>query len=338
MRSQVSMERPAAAIFDSDWRDNVFDAQALEIPLALPAPMPRNDSIWVEVQALHHETIFGQQHIYEPYRLETAILKPSELSGQFTLADQDGRAIAPNSGIASAIFPPKAWMSDAGEERCMMLSAAKLARGHVLVGGLGLGIYPQFVLALGRPVDSITIVESDARVIEIVTHAWLERRPEQRKVVTIVEGKIEDYLANAKQMFDTIYLDTWDDADPRLLAHVNELIAIASDRCSHGGIIRCWGYASMVDAFALTAERLTQQGFPWFGYHLDPALQAYASWLEDRVGNISEVDIVQKARTFASTVRQPLSTYDRHRCFSSFVTSPSENLRNMALSRKVELL
>lgn len=330
------MEDPAAIVFDPCWRDDVFDHRALEIPLVLPDPIPRNDSIWVEARALHHETIFGQQHTYEPYRLETAILKPSELSQQFTLADKDGRAIAPNSGIASAIFPPKAWMSDSGEERCMMLAAAELARGHVLVGGLGLGIYPQLVLALERPVDSITIVESDARVIEIVSDAWLERSPEQNKTIKIVEGTIEDYLVSTKQVFDTIYLDTWDDADPRLLAHVNELVAIASPRCSPGGTIRCWGYASIADAFVETAKVLTQQGFPWFGYRLDPALQAYVNWLEGRVGGVSKADIIQAARTYALTVRQPLSTYERHRCFSSFWTSPSENLRNVSLSRKAE--
>ncbi|MEL7333131.1 MAG: hypothetical protein AAFN12_12855 [Cyanobacteria bacterium J06560_2] len=328
------MENITEAVFDSDWRDDVFDAQALEIPLTLPDPTPRNDSIWVELQALHHETIFGQQHTYEPCRLETAILKPSELSERFTLADQDGRAIASDSGIASAIFPPKAWMSDAGEERCMMLAAAKLARGNVLVGGLGLGIYPQFALALGRPVDSITIVESDTRVIEIVTGAWLERKPEQRQIIEIVEGTIEEYLVNTEQVFDTIYLDTWDDADPRLLAHVNELIAIASPHCSHSGTIRCWGYASMVDAFIKTARVLTQQRFPWFGYCLDPALRAYAGWIENRAGNVSEAEIVQAAITYASTVRQPLNTYERYRCFSLLGTSPSENLRNAALSRK----
>ena len=331
------VDSTAKAVFDPNWRDDVFDAQALEILLALPDPMPRNDSIWVEVQALHHETIFDQRHAYEPYRLETAILKPSELSGQFALADQDGRAIASDSSIASAIFPPAAWMSDSGEERCMMLAAAKLARGHVLVGGLGLAIYPQFVLALGRPVDSITIVESDARVIKIVACAWLERKPEHRKIVNIVQGTIEDYLTSTEQMFDTVYLDAWDDADPRLLAHVNELIAIASSHCSHSGTVRCWGYASMVDAFTLTVKDLTRQRFPWFGYHLDPALQAYANWLESRAGNVSAADVVQAARTCALTVRQPLSTYERYRCFSAFGTSPSEKLRNVALSRKAEL-
>lgn len=93
----------------------------------------------------------------------------------------------------------------------------------------------------------------------------------------------------------------------------------------------------MVDAFVETAKGLTQKGFPWFGYHLDPALQAYASWLEDREGNVSEADIVQVARTYALSVRQPLSTYERYRCFLSCGTSHSENLRNMALSRKIEL-
>ena len=328
------MERPVEALFDPDWRDDVFDALALDISLSLPDPMLRNNSIWVEAKALHQETIFEQQHTYEPYRLETAILKPSKLSQQLTLLGQDGREITPDGDIASAIFPPKAWMSDAGEERCMMLAAAKLARGHVLVGGLGLGIYPQFALALGRPVNTITIVESDARIIEIVTRAWLERKPEQRKVVRIVEGKIEDYLANIEQVFDTVYLDTWDDADPRFLAHVNELIAITSSCCSSGGTIRCWGYVSMVDAFVETAKILTQQQFPWFEYRLDPVLQAYANWLAEKPGDVSEAEIIQAARTYALTVRQPLGTYERHRCFSPFGTSHSENLRNTALSKK----
>ena len=86
------MDSTPEAVFTPDWRDDVFDA--LEIPLALPAPMPRNDRIWVEVQALLHESSFDQPHTYEPYRLETAILKPSDLTQRFTLADQDGRVIA----------------------------------------------------------------------------------------------------------------------------------------------------------------------------------------------------------------------------------------------------
>ncbi|MBE9060389.1 hypothetical protein [cf. Phormidesmis sp. LEGE 11477] len=326
------MKESTSVVFDPDWRDDVFDCRALEISLTLPVPTPRDGDIWIEVRATQDETIFGQQHTYKPYRRKTVILKPSELSQRFTLLDENGRAIASDSSIASAIFPPKAWMSDSGEERCMMLAAAKLAKGHVLIGGLGLGIYPQFVLALGRPIGSITIVESDPQVIEIVTRAWLEKRPEQNKNVKIVEATIEDYLSTTEQVFDTIYLDTWDDADPRLLAYVNELIGLASPCCLPGGTVRCWGYASMVDAFIKTAKALTQQGFPWARYSLDPALRAYASWLEGKEGHLSEADIEQAARTCALTTRQPLIAYERHRCFSMMGNSRSEALRNAALS------
>ncbi|MEM9944882.1 MAG: hypothetical protein AAF810_02330 [Cyanobacteria bacterium P01_D01_bin.36] len=71
------MESVVETVFDPDWRDDVFDAQALEITLALPAPMPRDDIIWVEVRALHKETIFDQQHTYDPYRLELNCVSPT---------------------------------------------------------------------------------------------------------------------------------------------------------------------------------------------------------------------------------------------------------------------
>lgn len=96
------MEEPTAVVFDPDWRDDVLDHQALEISLALPDPMPRSGHIWIEVRAMHHETIFGQQHTYKPYRLETAILKPSEMAQQFALADENGRAIAPVATAAES--------------------------------------------------------------------------------------------------------------------------------------------------------------------------------------------------------------------------------------------
>lgn len=93
----------------------------------------------------------------------------------------------------------------------------------------------------------------------------------------------------------------------------------------------------MVEAFVQTAKILTQQRFPWLKYRLDPILQAYANGLADSEGQVSEADIVQTARTLALTVRQPLSAYERHRCFSILGTSRSENLRNAALSQKAEL-
>ena len=159
------MVAPKTRGFDPNWRDDIFDSPALEFQLALPSATARNDGIWIETQLVHQETIFGCQYTYNPSRLQTAVLKPSDLSQRFTAVDQEGQKISSDSSIVSAIFPPKAWMSDSGEERCMMFAAAKQAKGHVLVGGLGLGLYPQFVLALNNAIQSITIVERDPQII-----------------------------------------------------------------------------------------------------------------------------------------------------------------------------
>jgi subtilisin family serine protease len=65
------------------------------------------------------------------------------------------------------------------------------------------------------------------------------------KNVNIIENSIENFLDNSSQSFDTIYLDTWEDGDPRYLAHVNYLVQLALKRLSKEGQIQCWGYFGM---------------------------------------------------------------------------------------------
>lgn len=325
---------PAAPCFDPTWRDDVFDIQAVEIPLALPESTPRNNRVWIDVRPVRYEMILERQHTYDPYRLVTTVLKPSDMAGYYTVKDGHGQIIPADDPTISVIFPPKAWMSDSGEERCMMFAAAKLAKGHVLVGGLGLGVYPQFALALHRPVESLTIIERDSEIIDFVTRAWLHRFPEHAQKVTIIEGTIEEYLAHTEQTFDTIYLDTWEDADPRFLAHINHLLALASRCCSPDGTIRCWGYAKMIETFTETMKSLTEKAFPWHNFHLDPVLQAYIDWLDTQGEDVPESAIARAAVTNALTTQQPIDTYDRHRCFTAFGTSLTDAHRNMALSRK----
>ena len=328
------MQAPAASPFDPAWRDDVFDARAIEIPLALPDPTPRNERAWIEVRAVRYETIFERHHEYHPYRLVTSVLKPSDMAQYYTVKDGHGRVLPPDDPTIGAIFPAKAWMSDTGEERCTMFAAAKLAKGRVLVGGLGLGVYPQFVLALNRPVESLTIVERDPEIIQLITRAWFRQRPGHAEKITLLEGTIEEYLAHTERAFDTIYLDTWEDADPRFLAHVNHLLALAAQRCSAQGTIRCWGYARMIETFAETMKTLTLKAFPWRNYHLDPVLEAYVDWLDTQGKDVSESAIVQAATTCALSVRQSIETYERHRCFTAFGTSLADAYRNMALSQK----
>ncbi|MBE9070952.1 class I SAM-dependent methyltransferase [Leptolyngbya cf. ectocarpi LEGE 11479] len=327
------MQTLETSYFNPNWRDDVFNIQAINMSLALPEATPRNNSVWVDVQSVHSEKVFGQQHIYTPYRLITSILKPSNMAQYYTVQDEHGHTISADDSIMATIFPAKAWMSDSGEERCMMFAAAKIARGHILVGGLGLGIYPQFVLALNRPVKSLTILERDPKIIDFVTRAWLQPITDPAINITILEGTIEDYLSQTDQTFDTIYLDTWEDADPRFLAHVNYLISLAAKHCSTGGTVQCWGYAQMINTFTENVKVLTQKKFPWHEYQLDPLLQAYANWLERQKSDVPEAVIAQAAKTFALTIQQPLDTYERHRCFTAFGTSLIDTYQKIALSQ-----
>lgn len=329
------MHATSTAHFDPTWRDDVFDVQAVEIPIALPDATPRNNRVWIEKRAVRHETIFGHHHTYEPYRKVTSVLKPSDIAGYYTVKDGHGEVLPSDHPVFAYIFPAKAWMSDTGEERCMMFAAAKLAKGHVLIGGLGLAVYPQFVLALNRPVESLTIIEREPEIIQFVTQAWLRKHPDHAEKTTIIESTIEEYLRHTAASFDTIYLDTWEDADPRFLAHINHLIALASQRCTADGTIQCWGYAKMIETFTETMKALTKQSFPWHEHHLDPVLHAYVEWLDTQGEDVTESAIVQTARTCALTIQKPIEEYERHRCFTAFGTSLTDAYRNMALSRKV---
>ena len=156
--------------FDEQWNDEVFDIAAINIPLLFPDETLRNDKIWIKKRVVVDDIIFDKEYKYDESHIETAILKPSIQEKLYTLKDGHGNIIEDTSDI----FPAKAWMSDNGQERCMMFAAAKEAKGDVLVAGLGLAIYPQFVLLLNCPIQSITIIENNQEVIDLVKMNWIK--------------------------------------------------------------------------------------------------------------------------------------------------------------------
>ena len=347
--------------FDPNWRDDVFDPQALEIQLCLPEKSLKKGKIWIDTKFASRGYIFGKPHEYASERKITAVLKPSDMGRFYQVANQDGEILENDEAAMSFMFPPKSWMTDSGEERCTMFAAAKLARGRVLVGGLGLAIYPQFIHALNRPVDSITIIEHDSEVIRLVSPVWPPDNLLQTKRVSIIEGDIEKYLLETNENFDTIFMDTWDDADPRFLAHINYLIELASRRCSPRAQIQCWGYARMIQTFVEDMKNLTKANFPLHEHHLDPVLNAYVEWMDKKkeslaVANVknpktsyternemqqnsffpTDEEIEHVAREVALKIKKPISEYDRLKCFTGYGTSLLDAYRNMALSRKDE--
>ncbi len=271
--------RPKTKVFDPSWRDDIYDIEAIDMKLILPNDFEREQGkdIWVMSQRILSETIFGKEYRYAEIKTRKAIVK-SSISNDIRMVNVKTNEVLENSFMLDIFFPPKAWMTDSAEERCMMFAAAKEASGDVFVGGLGLGIYPQMVLNLKRPINSITIIENNPVIIDIIKESWVDT--ETRTNISIIEADIEDYLQNSDRLYDTIFLDTWEDADSRCLANVNYLIDLAMNISKDSSRIRCWGYALMVDTF-IKEINLYEERELWdmlLDRKTDPILNKFVQW------------------------------------------------------------
>ncbi len=320
--------------FDDNWRDDVLDEKSLDIPLTFPLETEPNNKMWIDYSIIKDEVILKEHHTYETYRKVTAMLKPSDKINHYSVTNANGESVDLNSRALNFMFPPKAWMSDHGTERTTMYMAAKEATGNVLVGGLGLAIYPQFILYLNNNIKSITIIDNDPSVIELVGKTWLEEYPGFINKVEIIESSIEDYLANTEKKFDTIYLDTWEDVDPRFLSSVNHLIDLSGKVCCDDGKIHCWGYALMVDTFIELVCALSERDFDWDEYNFDPALERFSGWLKKQDKKQNAEEIKKVAKFFALDTTVPAFEYERERCYTFHGVSHSDRLYNLSMARK----
>jgi hypothetical protein len=116
----------------------------------------------------------------------------------------------------------------------------------VLVGGLGLGLYPQLAAALGR-VERFSVIEQSPVVQAIVEPALagvldVPLATEIGDVGALLAGPVDD-------VYDTIFLDTWPALDAAYLPAVNRLRELARAHLAPGGTILLWGYRWMVALF-----------------------------------------------------------------------------------------
>ncbi len=302
----------SAPPFDPNFRDDLPAPEAFDIPLFLPAPIPRTPdrSIWVRRVPVLEEDLFGERLVHRTPRHETVVLLRSTAAKGITLVNSNGTPLeTPMPDLVQDIIsPPRAWMSDSAMERSMMYHPALLARGDVLIGGLGLAIYPQFVLHLARPVTSLTIVDNSPEILQYVGEPWVKSLGRDAPPVVLVEDTIESYLSSSQRTFDTIYLDTWGDLHWRLLAAINHLIWLSRARLREGGQIQAWGFwhlrRSLVE-LAVELER-TPDIWPSLDTSQSPTLDAYLRWRKAQPqGPLAEQEIVAKATEMAETIRQP---------------------------------
>lgn len=207
---------------DTEWTDGW-----LRVPIALVPPGVHSSGYRVERHILTQADVFGV-----PMRLTV----PFECR---LLFDPEGRL----------------WMSDTPQERIMMYNNGRRSRGRVLVGGLGLGLYLQYAAAgaAGQAIH-FTIIERSAVVRDIVepTLSVALGIP-----MDVGIGDIGETLSEPPaDLYDTIFLDTWDTLDAAHLPAINRMRNRALDYLAPGGQVLLWGYRWMVRLFEDACRQL----------------------------------------------------------------------------------
>jgi len=235
----ADLRRPPAA-FDAGFDDTAWTDAWLRVPVALPPPARHATGYCLERRLLRDVEIFGRAYrLPEPF---------------------DCRILFDSAG--------RLWMSNTPQEHIMMYNNARRTRGRVLVGGLGLGLYPQYAEAgvVGGATEFV-VVEQSSVVSDLVA-------PTVRAAVgvpfDVVLGDVEAYLAETGESYDTIFLDTWPTLDASSLPAINRLRDRAARRLAMGGCVLLWGYGWMVRLFEEACRELLA---------VPPA--ARESWLAD---------------------------------------------------------
>jgi hypothetical protein len=212
--------------FDSDFDDRRFWMGALTKPL-------------VQVPEEAHG---------KGYRVDKRVAETCEVFGKlFALSEpMEARVLLDSRG--------QVWMSDLPQERMMMCANATRARGSTLVGGLGLGMFPQYAQrgCVGNA-TRFTVVEANPEVIALVEPVL---RDSLQVPCRVLHSTIEHYLADSSEKFDTIFLDTWEVLEPKQLPKVNSLRDEAVLHLRRGGSVLLWGYRWMVELFSDACMRL----------------------------------------------------------------------------------
>jgi hypothetical protein len=213
--------------FDPDFDDTQWTDGWLYVPIAQPPPGVHPDGYRVERRALQEVEVFDR-----PYRLAA----PLDCR---LLYDPQGRL----------------WMSDTPQERIMMYNNGQRSRGHVLVGGLGLGLYPQYAVSgAAGEATRFTVIERSPVVRDIVEPTLSVALGVPLEVRL---GDVGAYLSGpVTTRYDTIFLDTWETLDAVHLPRINRLRDRALRHLAPGGRVLLWGYGWMVRLFEEACRQL----------------------------------------------------------------------------------
>jgi spermidine synthase len=122
------------------------------------------------------------------------------------------------------------WMANCASEWRLYKILHRLARGNVLIAGLGLG-FDAISIASKSGVDDIVIVERNGAVINLV---W-SHIPKDKTI--LVHQDISEYLLITRRTFDIIYFDIFPGGHEPFPRRTEELRAIARPKLRPNGQI-----------------------------------------------------------------------------------------------------
>ena len=133
------------------------------------------------------------------------------------------------------------WMSATPQETVDLLPVLRRFPngGRILMSGLGLGVVPRLLDALGKSAGSFVAVEQSQDVIDLVWPHIV------RPGYTIHHGDVEDQLSAIGGAFDLAILDTWPSGDYLFLPWVDKLSRMAGRLVVKRGEMWLWQYQFM---------------------------------------------------------------------------------------------
>lgn len=135
-------------------------------------------------------------------------------------------------------------MSDTPMERRTNRMFVNVAKGDVLIAGLGIGMVLPPLLDSGK-VQSITIIELEPDVIKMVEPVFQPLAEESGIALTVIEASIFDWPLPKDTMWDTIYFDIWNDVGGDNWSEMKKLNRRFSRRVNVGGWKGAWRKADM---------------------------------------------------------------------------------------------
>lgn len=148
------------------------------------------------------------------------------------------------------------WMSDTPMEQEALRIPSIIARGDVLIIGLGLGLLPTLIKTRNEMVDTILIIERSPEVANLVYDKIKSRK------TSLLLGDGEAYLAALGRKFDFIFIDVWGSII-QPMKDIEHWTSLAKGRLKEDGEVRCW-LQELYDRIKakLPKEPVLEPGFP----------------------------------------------------------------------------